>query len=68
MKVAETMKEIVQVHEREQDRCKMYADQSRRQFENIQVGDQVMVKTRTLSNVSQGITSKLIPKKDGPEC
>lgn len=62
MKVAETMKEVVEVHEREQNRCKTYADQSKRQAENFQIGDQVMVKTRILNNAPQRVTSKFVPK------
>lgn len=61
MKIAETMKEVTEVHEREQDRRKEYADQSRRQASNFQIGAQVMVKTRMLSNAPQGITSKFAP-------
>lgn len=34
LKIAETMKEVTEVHEREQDRRKEYADQSRRRADN----------------------------------
>lgn len=66
MKVADTLKKVTEIHEREQDRRKEYADQSRQQAGYFKVGDQVMIKTRMLSNAPQGITSKFAPKRDGP--
>jgi hypothetical protein len=60
------MKEVTETHEKEQDRHKIYVDKNRRPAITFQVGDQVMVKTRLLSNAAQGITAKFAPKRDGP--
>ncbi|KYN00535.1 PREDICTED: uncharacterized protein LOC108775813 [Cyphomyrmex costatus] len=66
LKIADTMKEVTETHEQEQDRRKLYADSSRRPAQIFQEGDRVMVKTRTLSNMPHGITSKFAPKRDEP--
>lgn len=50
----------------EQDRRKNQADQDRRRTEAYEVGDKVLVKTRTLSDKDKGIAAKLAPKRDGP--
>ena len=49
MKVTETMKEVAETQEHEQDRRKKYVDQSRRETADFKV-DQVMIKIRVLSN------------------
>lgn len=66
LRIAETMKEVSETLEREQDRSKAYTDGSRRLFVSFQEGDQVMVKTRLLSDAAQSVTSKFATRRDGP--
>ncbi|KNC27299.1 hypothetical protein FF38_06727 [Lucilia cuprina] len=49
-----------------QDKNKTYVYQQRRPRPNFEVGTEVLVTTHVLSNVSKGITSKFVPKRDGP--
>lgn len=49
-----------------QDRNKKYVDKGRRPQEDITVGSEVLVKTHVLSNASKGVTSKFVPRRDGP--
>lgn len=49
-----------------QDKNKVYADQGRRPQPDFIIGTKVFVNSHVLSNASKGITSKFIPKRDGP--
>ncbi|GBP43810.1 hypothetical protein EVAR_82241_1 [Eumeta japonica] len=51
--------------ERQQDLRKSLKDKSRRDGTLI-VGDLVLMKTHVLSNSIKGVTSKFVPKRDGP--
>lgn len=52
--------------EAQQDRRKECADKSFVPAEIFEVGDQVLLKSHVLSSAAKNITSKFIPKKDGP--
>lgn len=52
--------------EAQQDRRKECADKSTRPGEVFEVGDQVLLKSHVLSNAAKNITSKFVPKRDGP--
>lgn len=49
--------------EKQQDKGKEYADQSRRQVD-LQVGDKVLLKSHLLSNTSKALTAKFLPRRD----
>ncbi|XP_011685206.1 PREDICTED: uncharacterized protein LOC105448382 [Wasmannia auropunctata] len=67
LKIADTMKEVIETHEREQDRRKSYADKDRRPAIKFKEGDHNYGhKTRILSDASKKITVKFAPKRDGP--
>ncbi|XP_041981036.1 uncharacterized protein LOC121734489 [Aricia agestis] len=51
--------------EKQQDKAKEYADQSRRQVD-FQVGDKVLLKSHLLSKGSKALTAKFMPRRDGP--
>lgn len=65
LKIVDSLKEAAEVQEREQDRRKAYADESRRPTAAFQVGGLVTVKTRVLNSLAQGTTSKFAPRRDG---
>lgn len=49
-----------------QDKNKIYMDKRRRPHENFDVGTKVLVNTHVLSNSAKVVTSKFVPKRDGP--
>ncbi|KAA5657792.1 transposase family protein, partial [Pseudomonas aeruginosa] len=49
-----------------QDKAKGYADRSRRPIETFNEGDMVLIKSHVLSKSAKGLTSKFVPKRDGP--
>ncbi|XP_062524529.1 uncharacterized protein LOC134198871 [Bombyx mori] len=49
-----------------QDKAKGYADRSRRPIETFNEGDMVLIKSHVLSKSANGLTSKFVPKRDGP--
>ncbi|CAG4960954.1 unnamed protein product [Colias eurytheme] len=51
--------------EKQQDKAKEYADQSRRRVE-YKVGDKVLLKSHLLSKGSKALTAKFMPRRDGP--
>lgn len=60
---------LISVKERvesQQDRRKECADKSKRPAEVFEVGDQVLLKSHVLSSASKNVTSKFVPKRDGP--
>ncbi|XP_049866510.1 uncharacterized protein LOC126367148 [Pectinophora gossypiella] len=50
----------------QQDKRKEYADQSRRPGDHFQVGDLVLLQSHVLSKSSKELTSKFVPRRDGP--
>lgn len=52
--------------ETQQDQRKEFADRSRKPGDIFEVGDKVLLKSHVLSNSAKKITSKFIPKRDGP--
>lgn len=52
--------------ESQQDRRKNCAGQARRVGGTIEVGDQVLLNTRLLSNKAKGLGSNFVPRTDGP--
>ena len=65
-RMANTLALADESQQRLQDKNKTYADKNRKPHEEINVGDEVLVNTHVLSQASKGITSKLIPRRDGP--
>ncbi|KAL4705390.1 hypothetical protein ACJJTC_002413 [Scirpophaga incertulas] len=51
--------------EKQQDLLKAAKDRGRRSDELVE-GDLVVMKTHVLSNTAKGMTSKFVPKRDGP--
>ena len=49
-----------------QDKNKEYADRKRKPQVKIDVGDHVLVSTNILSNKDNLVSSKLVPRRDGP--
>lgn len=65
-KIADTWKEATVLNKERQDNRKEYADRKHRDLEPYKVGDRVWVDTHILSNTSKQMTSKFVPKRDGP--
>lgn len=65
-KFIDSLEEIRDRVERQQDLKKEYADASRRPSPLFQVGDQVLLSTHSLSNTAKGLTRKFMPQRDGP--
>lgn len=65
LKLADTLASSKEVIEKQQDVQKAVKD-LRRQPDELEVGDLVLMKTHVLSSTSKGVTSKLAPKRDGP--
>ncbi|GFT88029.1 uncharacterized protein NPIL_400051 [Nephila pilipes] len=51
---------------RQQDSRKFYADKKRKDAPTYQPGEHVFVASHPLSNVAQGRSAKLMPRRDGP--
>ena len=49
-----------------QDRNKAYVDPHRRPQPHFDIGTKVLVNTHILSNAAKGVSSKFVPKRDGP--
>lgn len=64
-KINEIFKNARETNEIKQDKWKHYADKKRREHDFV-LGDLVLLKTQILSNKQKGITSKFVPKRDGP--
>ncbi|XP_044265563.1 uncharacterized protein LOC123011921 [Tribolium madens] len=64
--LANTLREVKDTQETQQDTRKKYADQKRRPAPIFKPGDEVLVNTHSLSKASLGHTSKFAPKRDGP--
>lgn len=65
-KMVDVLKNAKETESKAQDRNKHYADQHRRPQPQYEVGTQVLITTHVLSNASKNMTSKFIPKRDGP--
>ena len=66
MRLADIIKLVEETQQRMQDKNQQYANQKRQPQKIINIGDKVMVDTHILSKASQGLTSKFVPKRDGP--
>ncbi|CAK9811642.1 Activity-regulated cytoskeleton associated protein 1 [Anthophora quadrimaculata] len=64
--LAETLQRARETLDHAQERQKEHADRKRRPDPGYQPGDLIWVNTHLLSNAEKGITSKFIPKRDGP--
>lgn len=64
--ITTVLKEARDTHDKEQDRQKKYADQSRSPTVEYIPGDRVLVNLHTKSSAAKGVTSKFDPKRDGP--
>jgi transposase InsO family protein len=62
----DTMEKAKEMQEMQEERRKEYVDRRRRACPDYQNGDLVLVNTHTLSKASQGFSSKLAPRRDGP--
>ncbi|GBP70991.1 Activity-regulated cytoskeleton associated protein 2 [Eumeta japonica] len=65
LKLVDTLQNSKESAERQQDLRKSLKDKSRRDGTLI-VGDLVLMKTHVLSSSIKGVTSKFVPKRDGP--
>ncbi|CAK1589903.1 unnamed protein product [Parnassius mnemosyne] len=66
LKLADSLSEAKENIEHQQDLRKLQADSDRRDSDPLQEGDFVLMKSHVLSNAAKGVTSKFIPKQDGP--
>lgn len=64
--MANIFKDAKEAEYRQQDSNKKAYDLSHRPQLNLDVGALVLVNTHVLSNASKGLTSKFVPKRDGP--
>ncbi|KAF9797808.1 hypothetical protein SFRURICE_018003 [Spodoptera frugiperda] len=65
-KIATTLDEARDVHEKAQAVQKENADQKRRPPPNYKVGDLVLLKTQGPNDAGRGQSAKFIPRRDGP--
>ena len=65
-RLAVTLIEAREVHDRQQDRQKKYSDKSNRPSPEYNEGDKVMVALHTKSSTDKKTTAKFDPKRDGP--
>jgi hypothetical protein len=66
LRLADTLEIAREQHESEQTRRKRHADLGRQPSPEYQLGDLVLVSLHQLSNARQGVSSKLLPRRDGP--
>ncbi|CAK1594924.1 unnamed protein product [Parnassius mnemosyne] len=66
LKLADSLSEAKENIEHQQDLRKLQADSDRRDSDPLQEGDLVLMKSHVLSNANKGVTSKFIPKQNGP--
>lgn len=66
LQLADTLKIAREVTERSQDHNQQYLDKRRRPDPKYQPGDKVLITTHVLSNAAKDLTSKFVPKRDGP--
>ncbi|RZC37134.1 hypothetical protein BDFB_013013, partial [Asbolus verrucosus] len=62
----DVLRAVCEVNETEQARQKHYADQRRRGGPEFDPGDKVWVAIHVKSDTDYKITSKFVPKRDGP--
>lgn len=66
LKMDEHMETAREYNEQQQDKRKEYADAKRRLHTELQRGDLVLLKNHFVSNAAKGISSKFMPRRDGP--
>ncbi|XP_061393470.1 protein still life, isoforms C/SIF type 2-like, partial [Musca vetustissima] len=66
LRLADALKIAKESEERMQDRNKLYADLKRLPQKEIKVGDKVLISTHIISNKGSNLTSKFVPRRDGP--
>lgn len=66
LKLADTLNEAKERIEHQQDLSKAVKDKTRNEAELYEPGDLVLLRTHTLSNAHKGVSSKFVPKRDGP--
>ena len=66
LRLAETLRSAKESVEHEQDVRKVAKDKTRQEGERFVPGDFVLLRSHLLSNASKGVSSKLLPKRDGP--
>lgn len=64
--MADTLKRAREIQEMKEEQRKEYVDKRRRACPDYLPGDLVLVNTHVLSKSSQGFSSKLAPRRDGP--
>ena len=64
--MVDVLKDAKETEEKSHDKNKTYVDKHRRPQPQIDIGTEVLVRTHILSNAAKGITSKFVPKQDGP--
>lgn len=64
--MADTLARAREVQEEKEEKRKEYVDQKRQACPDYKPGDLVLVATHVLSKSSQGFSSKLAPRRDGP--
>lgn len=66
LRLADSLSLAMECQEKMQDRNKLYADLKRRPQQNFEIGDRVLISTHILSKKDNNLTSKLVPRRDGP--
>lgn len=64
--IVNILKDAKENEVRIQDKNKFYVDKNRRSQPGFEIASEVLVETHTLSNASKAISSKFVPKRDGP--
>jgi hypothetical protein len=64
-KIADTLNNVRETYERQQNKVKKYADLRRRPSPPFEVGGRVLVDVHALSKASHSYTSKFAPRRDG---
>lgn len=65
-KLAATLDEARDTHEKAQEVQKRYVDKGRRSPPEYQVGDLVLLTTQGQNDVGRGQSAKFVPHRDGP--
>jgi hypothetical protein len=62
-KIADTLNNVRETYDQQQDKVKKYADLRRRPSPPFEVGDRVLVDVHALSKASHSYTSKFAPRR-----
>ena len=66
LRLQDSLELAKETEEQLKDKNKHYVDSKRRPQTGIEIGDKVLVNTHVLSNREKGLSSKFVPRRDGP--